>query len=59
MQHLMGKAAERNPDEFYFAMEKQRTVDGVHQARCEQSLMTLPDVTLPCCHVKVVPVQFF
>jgi len=27
---LKGKAAERNPDEFYFAMEKARTKDGVH-----------------------------
>lgn len=39
VQHLAGKAAERNPDEFYFAMEKQRTVDGVHQGRCEGSAL--------------------
>jgi len=31
---LRNKAALRNPDEFYFAMEKARTKDGVHVARC-------------------------
>jgi hypothetical protein len=31
---LRNKAALRNPDEFYFAMEKARTKDGVHLARC-------------------------
>jgi Utp11 protein len=34
-QVLRNKAALRNPDEFYFAMEKARTKDGVHLARCE------------------------
>jgi U3 small nucleolar RNA-associated protein 11 len=29
-QDLLRKAEERNPDEFYFAMEKARTKDGVH-----------------------------
>jgi U3 small nucleolar RNA-associated protein 11 len=29
---LRRKAEERNPDEFYFAMEKQKTKDGVHVA---------------------------
>ena len=29
---LRKKAANRNPDEFYFAMQKQRTNDGVHIA---------------------------
>lgn len=33
MQNLQGKAEERNPDEFYFAMQKQSTKDGVHVAR--------------------------
>ena len=33
-QVLRNKAALRNPDEFYFAMEKARTKDGVHVARC-------------------------
>jgi hypothetical protein len=33
-QVLRNKAALRNPDEFYFAMEKARTKDGVHLARC-------------------------
>ena len=30
MQNLKRKAEERNPDEFYFAMEKSRTKEGVH-----------------------------
>lgn len=30
-QVLRGKAEQRNPDEFYFAMERQRTKGGVHQ----------------------------
>lgn len=30
LQHLRRKAEERNPDEFYFGMEKARTKDGVH-----------------------------
>ena len=30
LQTLRRKAEERNPDEFYFAMEKARTKDGVH-----------------------------
>lgn len=34
-QSLRQKAASRNPDEFYFAMEKARTRDGVHVGRCE------------------------
>jgi hypothetical protein len=34
---LKTKAAYRNPDEFYFGMEKQRTIDGVHQARGDES----------------------
>mgnify|MGYP001807374027 CR=1 FL=1 len=32
-QALKRKAEERNPDEFYFAMEKARTKDGVHEGR--------------------------
>lgn len=32
-QSLRQKAAFRNPDEFYFAMEKARTRDGVHVGR--------------------------
>ncbi len=32
-QTLRRKAEERNPDEFYFAMEKARTKDGVHDGR--------------------------
>lgn len=35
LQALKRKAEERNPDEFYFAMEKARTVEGVHDGRCE------------------------
>ncbi|KAF8072886.1 Utp11 [Scenedesmus sp. PABB004] len=34
---LQGKAEQRNPDEFYFAMEKARTKDGVHIARSTQA----------------------
>jgi len=33
-QHLKRKAEERNPDEFYFAMEKARTKNGVQNGRC-------------------------
>jgi len=33
VQQLQGKAAERNPDEFYFAMQNSSTKDGVHIAR--------------------------
>jgi U3 small nucleolar RNA-associated protein 11 len=32
-QHLESKAEQRNPDEFYFAMEKAKTKDGVHIQR--------------------------
>lgn len=41
-QQLRGKAAERNPDEFYFAMETSSTKDGVHVARCDN----LPRVSI-------------
>ena len=34
LQSLRRKAEERNPDEFYFAMESARTRDGVHIKRC-------------------------
>lgn len=34
LQHLESKAEQRNPDEFYFAMEKAKTKDGVHIQRC-------------------------
>lgn len=37
LQQLRKKAEERNPDEFYFAMEKARTVDGVHVARSTEA----------------------
>lgn len=46
VQSLRRKADERNPDEFYFAMEKKKTKDGVHDGRCvhickqEQQLWT-------------------
>jgi hypothetical protein len=33
LQHLESKAEQRNPDEFYFAMEKAKTKDGVHIQR--------------------------
>ncbi|KAK3265845.1 U3 small nucleolar RNA-associated protein 11 [Cymbomonas tetramitiformis] len=36
VKNLKEKAENRNPDEFYFAMEKQKTVDGIHQARQEE-----------------------
>mmetsp|Transcript_36387 Transcript_36387/g.91427 ORF Transcript_36387/g.91427 Transcript_36387/m.91427 type:complete len:258 (+) Transcript_36387:122-895(+) len=35
--NLRRKAEERNPDEFYFAMEKGRTKDGVHEGRLTES----------------------
>lgn len=34
VQELHKKASEKNPDEFYFAMEHASTKDGVHIARC-------------------------
>ena len=37
MQNLKRKAEERNPDEFYFAMEKSRTKEGVHVVPTAQS----------------------
>lgn len=37
MQHLKQKAEERNPDEFYFAMEKTKTKNGVHIARTTEA----------------------
>ncbi|KAG2436623.1 hypothetical protein HYH02_011558 [Chlamydomonas schloesseri] len=37
LQTLRRKAEERNPDEFYFAMEKARTKDGVHDGRLTQA----------------------
>lgn len=33
LQHLESKAEQRNPDEFYFAMEKAKTKDGMHIQR--------------------------
>ena len=30
LQHLRRKAEERNPDEFYFAMQSSRSVGGIH-----------------------------
>ena len=41
-QVLRNKAALRNPDEFYFAMETARTRDGVHLARFERAPTWLP-----------------
>jgi hypothetical protein len=35
MQELQSKASEKNPDEFYFAMETSATKSGVHVVRCE------------------------
>ncbi|KAG2500622.1 hypothetical protein HYH03_001389 [Edaphochlamys debaryana] len=37
LKTLKRKAEERNPDEFYFAMEKKRTKDGVHDGRLTQA----------------------
>ncbi|EFJ49796.1 hypothetical protein VOLCADRAFT_89620 [Volvox carteri f. nagariensis] len=37
LKTLKRKAEERNPDEFYFAMEKARTKDGVHDGRLTQA----------------------
>ena len=34
LRSLQRKAEERNPDEFYFAMQKARTRGGVHVKRC-------------------------
>jgi hypothetical protein len=42
LQHLQSKAEQRNPDEFYFAMEKAQTKDGVHIQRCADSLQQRP-----------------
>lgn len=36
-QALRRKAEERNPDEFYFAMERSETRDGVHVARSTEA----------------------
>jgi hypothetical protein len=38
VQHLESKAEQRNPDEFYFAMENAKTKDGVHIQRQVQQL---------------------
>ena len=44
---LKRKAAERNPDEFYFAMEKKKTRDGVHEERTtEQNKYTEEELKL-------------
>ena len=44
---LKRKAAERNPDEFYFAMEKKKTRDGVHEERTtEQNKYTEDELKL-------------
>jgi hypothetical protein len=45
VQHLQGKALDRNPDEFYFAMQRQETKDGVHIAR-----YAMPHFSMPCQH---------
>jgi hypothetical protein len=37
---LESKAEQRNPDEFYFAMENAKTKDGVHIQRQVQQLRT-------------------
>lgn len=37
IQKLKVKASERNPDEFYFAMENAKTKDGIHDGRCVDS----------------------
>lgn len=37
IKHLESKAEQRNPDEFYFAMEKAQTKDGVHIQRSTQA----------------------
>ncbi|GFR47495.1 hypothetical protein Agub_g9224 [Astrephomene gubernaculifera] len=37
LKTLKRKAEERNPDEFYFAMEKARTKEGVHDGRLTQA----------------------
>lgn len=42
LQHLESKAEQRNPDEFYFAMENAKTKDGVHIRRCVQHKVQLP-----------------
>ncbi|KAK9809901.1 hypothetical protein WJX72_001314 [[Myrmecia] bisecta] len=43
IQTLKRKAEERNPDEFYFAMEKQRTRDGIHDGRLTEANKYSPD----------------
>lgn len=47
-QSLRQKAAFRNPDEFYFAMEKARTRDGVHIARRVRGLSPQHPSRLRC-----------
>lgn len=37
IKHLQSKAEQRNPDEFYFAMEKAQTKDGVHIQRSTEA----------------------
>ena len=37
LQSLRRKAEERNPDEFYFGMEKAQTRDGVHVQRSTEA----------------------
>ncbi len=51
LQQLRRKAEERNPDEFYFAMEKARTADGVHVARSTEANKYSQVRAVPCCAV--------
>ena len=56
LQQLRRKAEERNPDEFYFAMEKARTADGVHVARSTEAnkysqVRAVLCCAVPCCAV--------
>jgi U3 small nucleolar RNA-associated protein 11 len=41
---LKEKAAFKNPDEYYFGMAKSKTVDGVHQKRPRDEVLTADDI---------------
>ncbi len=51
LQNLQQKADERNPDEFYFAMERSQTRGGVHKARCD--LWQIMQIVALCGYVNL------
>ena len=46
LQQLRKKALNKNPDEFYFHMINSKTVDGVHQEKAKESLLSEEQVAL-------------